>query len=166
MKLETVIHPFDPICDNNCKVLILGTIPSETSRKKGFYYAHSSNKFWNLISDICECSLPISNDDKKMMLLSHHIAIWDVLEKTRIHKSLDSTIRRDNSSGTDIATLIQGTRITKIFANGDKAEKGYKWFAYESTGIPIERLPSSSGLYTGMTYQEKLDAWSIIKQYL
>ncbi len=166
MKLETVIHPFEPICDQNCKILILGTIPSEKSREKGFYYAHSSNKFWNLISDICGCELPISNEDKRQMLLSHHIAIWDVLEKTKIHKSLDSTIKRDNSSGADIASLIKGTRITKIFANGDKTEKGYNWFAYKTTGIPIERLPSSSGLYTGMTYQEKLEAWSVIKDFL
>ncbi|MCR4753942.1 MAG: DNA-deoxyinosine glycosylase [Lachnospiraceae bacterium] len=166
MKLQTVIHPFMPICDKDCKVLILGTIPSETSRAKGFYYASSSNKFWNLISDICGCPKPVTIEEKTTLLLSHHIAIWDVYEQTKIHKSLDSTITRKNSSGTDIASLIEGTKITKIFANGDKAEKGYNWFAYDSVGIPIIRLPSSSGLYTGMTYAEKLKAWSVIKEYL
>ena len=164
--LNTVMHPFEPIYDSDSKILILGTIPSEKSREKGFYYAHSSNKFWNLISDICGCDLPKSVEEKKEMLLKNHIAICDVLEKTKIYKSLDSSIKRENSSGTDIDSIIRQTKITRIFANGDKAEKGYNWFNKGIVGMPREKLPSSSGLYTGMTYEEKLKAWSVIKQYL
>ena len=102
--------------------------------------------------------------------LSHYIAIWDVYEKAKIHKFLDSAITRKNSSGTDIAALTKGTQNTKIFANGDKAEKGYNWFAYAGVGITITititRLPSSSGLYTGMTYAGKFEAWSVIWKYI
>lgn len=162
----TVLHPFEPIYDENSRVLILGTIPSETSREKGFYYASRSNKFWNLISDICECTIPETNEKKKEMLLNNHIAIWDVFEKTSIIKSFDASIKRANSSGTDILSIINSAKINKIFANGSKAQEGYEWFDFKKTGIPIERLPSSSGLYTGMTYQEKLKAWSIIREYI
>ena len=165
-ELVMIKHPFEPIYDRDSRVLILGTIPSETSRGKGFYYASKSNKFWNLISDICECPLPETNEKKREMLLNNHIAVWDVFEKTKIIKSYDSTIKRTNSSGTDVLSIIRNSNIEKIFANGKKAQEGYEWFDYKITGIPIERLPSSSGLYTGMTYLEKLKTWSIIRDYI
>ena len=166
MELETVIHPFEPIYDKESKVLILGTIPSPKSREKGFYYSAPSNKFWNLIADICGCPLPDTNEGKKLMLLNHHIAIWDVFEKTKIRGYEDATIKKKNSLGTDLTRLINESKISKIYANGGKAEDGYNWFAYEKIGIPIEKLPGSGGANTHMTYAEKLEAWSVIKQYI
>lgn len=40
MKLE---HPFEPIYDENSKILILGSFPSVKSREVNFYYAHPQN---------------------------------------------------------------------------------------------------------------------------
>jgi TDG/mug DNA glycosylase family protein len=36
----TVIHSFDPIIDDNSRVLILGSMPGKISLEKGEYYAH------------------------------------------------------------------------------------------------------------------------------
>ena len=50
--LTKVVHPLDPIFDKNSKILILGTMPSVTSREIGFYYAHPKNRFWYALETI------------------------------------------------------------------------------------------------------------------
>ena len=46
------IHPFDPIIDENSKILILGSFPSIKSFENNFYYAHPRNQFWSILSAI------------------------------------------------------------------------------------------------------------------
>ena len=43
------IYSFDPIADENCKVLILGTMPGVMSLKKQQYYGFERNAFWPVI---------------------------------------------------------------------------------------------------------------------
>ena len=77
--MTKVNHIFDPVYDANSQVLILGTIPSPKSREYGFYYGHPQNRFWRIISDVLREPFPNTIEDKKNLLLSHHIALWDVL---------------------------------------------------------------------------------------
>lgn len=45
---ERVTQEFAPVCDADCRVLILGTAPSKKSREVGFYYGHPQNRFWKM----------------------------------------------------------------------------------------------------------------------
>jgi len=47
-----MINSFDPIENDKCKILILGTMPSEESLNKGQYYANTKNQFWRIIYDV------------------------------------------------------------------------------------------------------------------
>lgn len=38
-----------PVWDENCKILILGSITSVDGMKKGFYYASAKNQLWQLV---------------------------------------------------------------------------------------------------------------------
>ena len=38
-------HPLEPIIDEQCEVLILGSFPSVKSREISFYYGHPQNRF-------------------------------------------------------------------------------------------------------------------------
>lgn len=40
---------FSPIVDQQTKVLMLGTMPSEESLRKQQYYGHPNNQFWKLL---------------------------------------------------------------------------------------------------------------------
>ena len=62
---ETIVHPFEPIFNENAKVLILGSIPSPKSREQGFYYGHPQNRFWKVLSKIFKEKLPMTNEEKK-----------------------------------------------------------------------------------------------------
>ena len=49
-KADSVTHTFEPIFNNESKVLILGTFPSVKSREQKFYYGHPQNRFWKLLA--------------------------------------------------------------------------------------------------------------------
>ena len=49
-KADSVTHTFEPIFNNESKVLILGTFPSVKSREQQFYYGHPQNRFWKLLA--------------------------------------------------------------------------------------------------------------------
>ena len=74
-------HTFEPVYDKNTRILILGTFPSVKSREYGFYYGHPQNRFWRVLSGITDSQLPVSIQEKKEFLLSHHIGIWDVIKR-------------------------------------------------------------------------------------
>lgn len=49
---ERVTQEFAPVCDADCRVLILGTAPSKKSREVGFYYGHPQNRFWKMLAAV------------------------------------------------------------------------------------------------------------------
>ena len=53
-----VSHDFEPVFDENSKVLILGTFPSVKSRENQFYYGHPQNRFWKVIAGLTEIEVP------------------------------------------------------------------------------------------------------------
>ena len=46
----SVEHPFPPVVDAACRVLVLGSFPSVKSREEGFFYGHPRNRFWRRCS--------------------------------------------------------------------------------------------------------------------
>ena len=50
-----MIKSFDPVFDNNCKILILGSCPSIKSLEQGEYYAHKQNRFWHIMFKLLGC---------------------------------------------------------------------------------------------------------------
>lgn len=43
-------HGFDPVVDERCRVLVLGSFPSVLSRENAFYYGNPRNRFWHVIA--------------------------------------------------------------------------------------------------------------------
>lgn len=59
------IHPLDPIVDEQCEILILGSFPSVKSREVQFYYGHPRNRFWKMMAQLLECDEPVTNEEKE-----------------------------------------------------------------------------------------------------
>ena len=74
-----VKHEFEPVFDEESRILILGTLPSVKSREQQFYYGHKQNRFWKVLAAICGDPVPAETDEKKEFLLKNHIAVWDVI---------------------------------------------------------------------------------------
>ena len=157
---EFVKHTFEPIYNENSKILILGSLPSVKSREQGFYYGHPQNRFWKVLSRILEWQEPHTIEEKKTMLLQNGIALWDVLESCEIIGSSDSSIK--NPVAADIPGLLRKTNIEKIYVNGTAAGRYYKKYIFPLIGIKAEVLQSTSPLNCRCTIDKLVENWSVI----
>ena len=61
---DRLFHKFEPVFDNRCRILILGTFPSVKSREQNFYYGHPRNRFWRIIAELTHSPLPVTKAEK------------------------------------------------------------------------------------------------------
>lgn len=159
-----VSHDFEPVFDENSKVLILGTFPSVKSRENQFYYGHPQNRFWKVIAGLTESEVPQTIEEKKKLLLEHGIAIWDVIESCDIIGSSDSSIK--NVVPADIERVVANSKIQNIYANGGTAKKLYEKYSQKKTGWEIIGLPSTSPANAAYSLERLLECWQEVKKGL
>ena len=159
---QTITHTFEPVFDSHSRILILGTLPSVKSREQNFYYGHPQNRFWRLIALLTEESCPVTIEEKKALLLKHHLAVWDVVAKCDIIGSSDSSIR--NVIPTDLSRILQVTPNIRIFANGGTAGKLYRKYQQPLTGREIEVLPSTSPANASYSLERLAEYWKVLKE--
>ena len=162
--MDFVTHTLSPIYDNESKILILGSIPSPLSRQTGFYYGHPQNRFWRVLSSIFSMDIPTTNDEKKMSLHAHHIALWDVLHSCEIQGASDASIQ--NPVPNDIGMILKASPIQAIFATGSKAATLYQKHVFPHTNRPIITLPSTSPANCRMSMDRLTSAYRAILDYL
>ena len=138
-----ITHEFEPIFDEQSRILILGTLPSVKSREGQFYYHHPQNRFWKVLAQICKTQTPETIAEKKAMLLSNGIAIWDVVQSCDIIGSSDSSIK--NVTPADLSVILKKAPVKTIFLNGGKAWELYQKYCKEMTELPAVKLPSTRG---------------------
>ena len=157
---KRIKHSFEPIFDKDSRILVLGSLPSVKSREGGFYYGHSQNRFWKLMSNILENDLPLTIDEKIKMLLDNNIAVWDVIDSCDIIGSSDSSIK--NAVPNDLSKILNHCQIKNIYANGKTAAKLYKKYIEKNTGIKIIELPSTSPANAKYTLDKLMQEWKVI----
>ena len=159
---ETVIHPLQPVFSFSSNVLILGTMPSPKSRETGFYYGHPQNRFWRVMAAVLQRPVPVTIAEKKQMLLTHGIALWDVLYSCTICGADDSTIRFPKVN--NIPALLAQTSVKQIFTTGKKAFTLYEKMVYPQAKIHAICLPSTSPANCRMNLDELIEAYRCITE--
>lgn len=153
-----------PLIDDNCRVLVLGSMLSPKSVEAKFYYAHPQNRFWSAIAGIFDSPSATTVQARTELALSHGVALWDVIESCDIVGAADSTIK--NVVYNDIDGLLKRyPKIRAVFTTGGAA---YKYLMrYNKTvnndlisdAIP---LPSTSPLNCKIKLPELIRAYSVI----
>lgn len=163
--LTQVVHEFKPVFNRASKVLILGTFPSVKSRENQFYYGHPQNRFWKIIAKLTESKeVPKTIEEKKAILLTNKIAIWDVIAGCEIKGSSDSSIR--NVVPADLNIILNQCDIRKIYANGGTAKKLYDKYSKSQTGMEITALPSTSPANAAYSLERLMQSWGEIREYM
>ena len=157
-------HPFPPLYNHASKILILGSFPSVKSREQKFFYGHPQNRFWKVVSAVLGCETPDTIEEKKAFLLEHGIALWDVIASCEITGSSDTSIK--NVIPNDISEILEAGNIKQIFVNGKTAEKYYKKYIEDKTGIKAVCLPSTSPANAAWNVERLVSAWSVINEYM
>lgn len=156
-----VSHTFQPVFNEESRVLILGTFPSVKSREGMFYYHHPQNRFWKVMAGLCGEETPRTIAEKKQMLLRNRIAIWDVIESCDIIGSSDSSIK--NVTPADLNRVLSRADIREIFGNGQKACALYRKYCQKATGREITSLPSTSPANAACSLERLLEQWEVVK---
>lgn len=160
---EIFTHTFEPIFDKNSEILVLGSFPSVKSRENNFYYAHPQNRFWRVVASVYSCPVPSSIEEKKNMVLSNKIAVWDVIRSCEITGSADSTIK--SVIPNDLSEILSVADIKKIYANGKTAQSLYNKYIKKNTGVDIISLPSTSPANAAYSLEKLIKEWKIINEY-
>lgn len=155
-----VTHGFEPVYDSHSRILVLGSFPSVKSRENSFYYGHPQNRFWKLMARLLKVPVPETIEEKKQMLLTHHIALWDVVAACDIKGSSDSSIR--NVIPADINQVLRAANIETIIANGDTAYKLYRKYCEPHTGKEAVKCPSTSPANAIFTLERLADSWGAV----
>lgn len=148
---------FEPVFDENSKVLILGSFPSVKSRQIEFYYGNKQNRFWRTVCGFFGEAAPETISDKIDFLLRRKIALWDIVTECEIVGSRDDTIK--NFKVADLKKVLQKSQISFIIINGGKA---YDIFlrSYPELEIPHKKLCSTSPANTRFNESEWRDVLS------
>ena len=155
------IHPFPPLFNAESRILILGSFPSVKSRENNFFYGHPQNRFWKVIAAIFGENVPTSIDEKKALILSNHLALWDVIAECEIVGSSDSSIR--NVRANDLSVILKHSKVAKIFTNGRTAEKLYIKYIEPIIGIKTFCLPSTSTANAAWSLERLIETWSVLR---
>jgi hypoxanthine-DNA glycosylase len=158
------IHPFEPIYNKDSKILILGSFPSVKSREMNFFYGHPRNRFWSLMARLCKENCPMTIEEKKELLLTHQIAIWDVIASCEITGSSDASIK--NVVPNDLSSILDCANIVQIYGNGATACKFYQKYTYQNTGKEIIKLPSTSPANAAWNEERLYESWKQILEVL
>jgi hypoxanthine-DNA glycosylase len=154
---------FDPVVDQQTRLLVLGSLPGEQSLAVQQYYANRQNKFWLLMSEVIGVELvPLAYEARLQTLLMHGVGLWDVVAEAHRPGSLDSAIRhRDDNDLPGLLARYPG--IEAIAFNGGTATKlGMKVLGEQAARYRIFSLPSSSPAYT-LSYAEKSRLWLALR---
>ncbi len=162
-RVESVVHPIEPVFDESSRVLVLGTMPSPASRRAGFYYAHPQNRFWKVLAALFDEPEPRGTDARAQFALRHHIALWDVLASCAIEGASDASIA--NPIPNDLERIARIASISTVFTTGRKAEELFKRYARkmipEANFVP---LPSTSGANARMNLDVLISAYQPLLQ--
>ena len=159
-----IYSPLSPVFDNNSRILILGSYPSEKSRAAKFYYAHPKNRFWSVLSNLIGVNFCEMNPKQKTdALLQHYVALSDVVYGCDILSSSDASIK--NVVPSNVTEIIKNSKVTHIFLNGKTAYKFFlKYFPeYQKMATC---LPSTSPANAAKSLDKLLSDWSVIKESL
>ena len=155
---KLISHPFPPLYDENSRILILGSFPSVKSREQRFFYGHPQNRFWRVLADVLGAPVPESIPEKKDMLLTHGIALWDSIARCEIEGSSDASI--DQVVPNDLQPIFDAADIRQVFCNGKKSWEMYHKYSEARSNRPAVCLPSSSPANASWSFERLREAWA------
>lgn len=156
-----LIQGFDPVVNEDTRVLILGSHPGVQSLGKGQYYANPGNAFWRIMFSALEVEDPGVYSERLNKLLSHGVGLWNVYDKVERKGSLDSNIKRNTLN--DFEPILDSCDIQLIIASGKTPYHEIQKHPIFQT-FEVMCLLSTSGLNNGRE-QERMAQWQQAIKY-
>ena len=111
-----------------------------------------------MISAVLQEETPTTIEEKRKMLLAHHVALWDTIYSCDIIGSSDSSIK--NVVPTDLRTVVEQSKIQHIYCNGRTSGKYFEKYQQKTLGMMAEVLPSTSPANAAFGLEKLTAIWS------
>lgn len=164
---DELAYSFKPIINDSARILILGSMPGIKSLSDQQYYAHPQNAFWRIMAALFDFDCHVEYQQRLAFLQADGVALWDVLHSCKREGSLDSMIQPQTQVANDFNALFQTfPNIRAVFFNGAKAESYFNRYILPSLAqhsLRFARLPSTSPAHASLSFDEKLDAWRVVR---
>ena len=160
---------FAPIAGSGATILVLGSLPSQMSLQKQQYYGNPRNNFWRLMGVLFAAGPELSYAERVARLAACGVAVWDVLQSSVRPGSMDSAIDQTTAVANDFASFFAGQPgIQLVCFNGQKAAQLFARLVatdLDSSCVRLryQTLPSTSPAHAAMSFEKKLEHWSILK---
>jgi len=161
-----VVLSFPPQVGADCRVLVLGTIPSLASLALQQSYGHRHNLFWPFMGELFDAGPERPYAERIRRLHARGVGIWDVLARCERPGSLDSSIRVASEMPNDIPGLLhEHPTIAALAINGTKALSVYRRRieplvpSVRREALTVLALPSTSPANAAIPRAAKLQAW-------
>lgn len=150
------IYGLKEIINQDAVILILGTLPGTKSIRMKEYYSDPTNKFWNILFQVCGEPFNKSYEAKITLLKNYKIALWDVLKSAVRKSSGDNDITEEEPN--DLPRLLRDyPNIKLILFHSKDAFKYFKRF-FKNTMVPYICVASPSGNNT-TNVNDKVSEW-------
>jgi TDG/mug DNA glycosylase family protein len=166
------ITGFAPLVGSQPRILILGSVPSVASLERHEYYGKQQNAFWRIMGELFAAGPALAYEQRVAKLTGANVAVWDVLASCVRPGSLDSAIEMRTAEVNDFSSfLAKFPTIEHVFFNGRKAEDIYSRRVLPEikdtrADIHYYCLPSTSPAMAALTFEQKLQSWSVVANAL
>ena len=166
------VESFPAQVGEDCRLLVLGTVPSKRSLELRQSYGHAQNLFWTFMGELFDAGRELPYAERIARLHARGIGIWDVYEQVERPGSLDSSIVKASEVPNAIPQLLDRyPTIGAIALNGGKAAEGFrrhiepKFDAERRSRLDVLALPSTSPANASISRATKLERWSVLLRY-
>ncbi|VUD66657.1 hypothetical protein TDB9533_03651 [Thalassocella blandensis] len=160
---------FPPVINPSARVLVLGSLPGDASLAVQQYYAFKQNAFWRIMAELFGIDSQQPYPHRLAALQKKRLALWDVVARGEREGSLDIAIQHQSLVANDFTELLANyANINAICLNGKSVEALFKRHVLKKQKLPfnvdIHVLPSTSPANARMSFDEKLERWSLLKK--
>lgn len=171
-----LLHGLPPYIRDDCRVLVLGSMPGNASLQAARYYAHPRNRFWPLMAALCGFDPALDYPARLTALQARGVGLWDVIGRCRRTGSLDAAIERGSEEANPLAARIAALpRLRAIALNGGKAAQAFARHVAPvlpahllagSDAVAVLALPSTSPANAAMDLARLGQAWGRLRPWL
>jgi TDG/mug DNA glycosylase family protein len=173
MAADHRVSSFPPQVGPDCRLLLLGSVPSVRSLELRQSYGHPHNLFWRFMGEMFDAGPDLPYAERIGRLHTLGIGIWDVLRDCERPGSLDASIVRASEVPNDIAGLLRvQPRLRTIALNGGKAQEAFRRLVRPTLPAELARtltvlaLPSTSPANASMPVALKRERWRVLLDHV
>ncbi|UKE72843.1 DNA-deoxyinosine glycosylase [Xanthomonas graminis] len=170
--MQDVLQGLPAQIRDDCRVLILGSMPGAMSLQHARYYAHPRNRLWPLLGALCGFDPQLDYDARLQAMQACGVGLWDVIGQCRRRGSLDTAIVRGSEVPTPLpARIAQLPQLRAIACNGAAAAQAFARFvqpqlAPREAPLAVLALPSTSPANAAFSLLRLQQAWAPLQAWL